>query len=259
MKKNISFLHLSFLLLIRELKERYIGTYMGIMWWVVQPGVTLLVMWVVFSIGFKEMAGVDYPFIVWLMPGYIVWQYMSEVIISGTSAIIERGYLVKQMVFRVEVLPVVKLMSALVVHGIYVVVMLVVIWEEGYGPRLSNIQVIYYVICGSGIAYGLSMLSSSLAVISRDMVQVVNMLMQIGFWGTPIFWNAGIVPVEYRWLVEINPMAYVVEGYRRSMLSGEWFWEQPAEMLRYWVITLLVIKLGRSVFRRMRVHFADVL
>ena len=232
---------------------------MGILWWVVQPGVTLLVMWVVFSVGFKDMGGLCYPFIVWLMPGYIGWQYMSEGIISGTSAIIERGYLVKQMVFRVEVLPVVKIMSSLVVHTLYIVVMVIVIWLEGYGPRLSNVQVVYYVICGSGIAYGVSMLSSSLAVISRDIVQVVNMGMQLCFWGTPIFWNAGILPEEYRWIVEINPMAYVVEGYRRSMLSGEYFWERPEEMLRYWLITLVLIKVGRYVFRKMRVHFADVL
>lgn len=259
MKKIISFLSLSFLLLIRDLKERYIGTYMGILWGLVQPGVTLMVMWVVFSVGFKIMPGAEYPFMVWLIPGYIVWQYMSEGIISGTSSIIERGYLVKQMVFQVEVLPVVKIMSALVVHMIFIVVMLVVVWGGGYGPRLSNIQLIYYLICGTGIAYGVSMLSSSVAVFSRDVVQVVNMLMQLGFWGTPIFWDAGILPAGYGWIVEINPVAYVVEGYRRSMLGGEYFWEQPYEMMRYWMIMLVMIKVGRSVFRRMRVHFADVL
>ena len=199
MKKILSFLSLSFLLLIRELKERYIGTYMGIMWGIVQPGVTLVVMWVVFGIGFKVMPGVDYPFIVWLIPGYIAWQYMSEGIISGTSAIIERGYLVKQMVFRVEVLPVVKIMSALVVHVIFVMVMVVVLWVKGYEPRLGNLQVVYYVICGTGLAYGL------------------------------------------------------------SMLSGEYFWERPVEMMRYWLIMVVVIMVGRYVFSRMRGHFADVL
>ena len=253
MKKKIDS---PFFSLIRRLFiERYIGSYIGIMWAFIQPGVTLMILWVVFSLGFKVEPRVGVGFMEWLIPGYLAWQYFSECVSGGTSAIIENSYLVKKMAFEVERLPVVKLAAAMVVHIVFVVVVLVI---ENGTPLVNRLQVVYYMVGVSCLAYGVVQITSALSVYTRDVVQIVGMSLQLGFWGTPIFWEEGMLPVEYRWVVTLNPMSYIVEGYRQSMLGGAWFWERP-ETMYYWVVTLVLMWIGRRVFRRLRPHFADVL
>lgn len=246
-----------FALISRDLSVRYLGSYMGILWAFVQPVVTLVIFYVVFSMGFKVEPVQEVPFMVWLIPGYIGWQYFGESVSGGAIAIVESSYLVKKIAFKVERLPVVKMMSALVVHLFFVVIMMVYIARE-LGLGLRNMQLVYYMVAMMSLVYGISLVTSALSVYVRDVVQVVGMALQLGFWGTPIFWSKGMLPAEYQWLVEVNPMAYIVEGYRQSMIGGEWFWERP-ETVYYWVLTVTVIMIGRRVFRRMRPGFADVL
>lgn len=254
----LSSLSLLFGLTLRDLKERYVSSYLGIMWEFVQPVITVLLMWVVFSVGFKARPVAEVPFIEWLIPGYLMWQYLSGVISSGTRSIVESSYLVKKIVFRVEILPVVKIMSGLAVHGAFMVLIVIGYGVERGGIGVEWLQVVYYLLSGTCLAYGLIMLSSAAAVFVRDTVPMVNMMLQVGFWGTPIFWDIGQVPAEYRWIVELNPMSYVVEGYRQSMLGGTWFFERP-ESVNYWIETAVIVLIGRYVFRKMRPHFADVL
>ena len=242
-------------LIIRDLSVRYVGSYMGITWAIIQPAVTVIILWVVFSLGFKVEPRVGVGFMEWLIPGYIAWQYFSEAVSGGTQGIIESSYLVKKIAFRVERLPAVKIMSAMAVHIILVAIVLIV--EDG-APVMKRLQVVYYMIGLSSLAYGIVLITSALSVFTRDVVQIVGMSLQLGFWGTPIFWEEGMLPTEYRWIVELNPLSYIVEGYRQSMLGGAWFWERP-ETVTYWVETLIIILIGRRVFRRMRPHFADVI
>ena len=161
----------------------------------------------------------------------------------------------KKIAFRVERLPAVKIMSAMAVHIILVAIVLIV--EDG-APVLKRLQVVYYMIGMSSLAYGIVLITSALSVFTRDVVQIVGMSLQLGFWVTPIFWEEGMLPTEYRWIVELNPLSYIVEGYRQSMIGGMWFWERP-ETVTYWLETLIIIWIGRCVFRRMRPHFADVI
>lgn len=250
-----SFLSAPFCLLIaRDFNLRFIASYLGIMWAFIQPAVTLVIFYVVFSVGFKVRPQGGVGFMEWLVPGYLAWQYYAEVVSSGTQSIIEASYLVKKIKFEVEKLPVVKLMSGLIVHIFFVVVMLV--WIEG--PLAYRVQLIYYMIAMMSLAYGVIMLTSSLAVFTRDIQHVVTMCLQLGFWGTPVFWSEEMMPAGYRWIIELNPLWYIVEGYRQSVLGLGWFWERP-ETLYYWVVTLIIIWIGRVVFRKLRGQFADVI
>ena len=244
-----------FSLIRRVFIERYIGSYIGIMWALIQPGVTLVILWVVFSLGFKVEPRVGVGFMEWLIPGYLAWQYFSESVLGGTTSVIESSYLVKKMAFRVERLPVVKVMAAMVVHIVFVVIMLIV---ESDTPLLNRLQVVYYMVGLSCLAYGIVGITSALSVYTRDVVQIVGMMLQLGFWGTPIFWEEGMLPLEYRWVVSLNPMSYIVEGYRQSVIGGTWFWERP-ETIYFWVVTLVIMWIGRHVFRKLRPQFADVL
>ena len=95
----------------------------------------------------------------------------------------------------------------------------------------------------------------------RDFGTIINILMQVGMWACPIMWDMSTfhMPEKIVFLLKLNPMFYVVQGYRDSFMDGIWFWERPGMTLYFWVITVLLGIVGFTVFRRLRVHFSDVL
>jgi len=100
----------------RDFKIRYLGSYLGIIWAFVQPMVTICIFWFVFQMGFKSGPVNDYPYILWLLSGMIPWFFVSESITGASTAIVDNSFLVKKVVFRVSILPLVKILSALFVH-----------------------------------------------------------------------------------------------------------------------------------------------
>ena len=174
-------------------------------------------------------------------------------------SVIESSFLVKKIVFRVELLPIVKIISALVVHIFFVGVLFVMFAIYGYPPTIYNLQIIYYFFAMICLVLGLSWLTSSLTVFLRDVGQLVGMLLQFGFWGTPIFWNIKMIPEQLQFLLKLNPAYYVVEGYRQSFIYQEWFWEHLHLTAYYWLVTATVMFIGAWCFKKLRPHFADVL
>jgi ABC-type polysaccharide/polyol phosphate export permease len=93
----------------------------------------------------------------------------------------------------------------------------------------------------------------------KDLGQIIAIVLQFGFWLTPIFWQLSIIPERHRGWMKLNPMFYVIDGYRSALLEHRWFWEEGALTAYYWIVCLLVLFLGGVVFSRLRPHFADVL
>jgi len=98
-----------------DFKQRYLANFLSIMWSFIQPTAMILIFWLVFQVvGFKSQTVGDIPFILWLLAGIISWFFFTEGLSSGTSSIVANNFLVKKVVFRVSLLPVVSLMSAFV-------------------------------------------------------------------------------------------------------------------------------------------------
>ena len=106
-----------------DFKTKYAGSYLGIIWAFVQPVVTILVYWFVFST-VRSGSERSVPFVLWLIAGLIPWFFFQDGLNSGTNALIEYSYLVKKVVFKIEVLPLIKMCSALYVHLFFVAVMI---------------------------------------------------------------------------------------------------------------------------------------
>ena len=103
-----------------DFKTRFAGSYLGIVWAFVQPVVTVLVYWFVFQVGLKAGRTNEYPFVVWLVAGLVPWFFFSEALNGGTNALIEYSYLVKKVVFKISILPIVKVMSAVFVNAFFI-------------------------------------------------------------------------------------------------------------------------------------------
>ena len=243
----------------RDFRQRYLGSYLGILWAFIQPAVTVLILWFVFQVGFKAMPVENFPFILWLVCGMFPWFFLSESIISATGSVIESSYLVKQIVFRVELLPIVKIMSALVVHVFFVALLFAMFALYGYSVSVYNLQIFYYFFAMICLSLGISWLTSSLTVFLRDVGQFMAMIMQFGFWATPIFWSLQMIPERFQFFLKLNPAYYVVEGYRQSFIYHEWFWHHYNLTAYFWLVTLAVMFVGAICFKRLRPHFADVL
>ena len=242
-----------------DLKQKYQGNFLGVAWALIQPTATIIIFWFVFQVGFKSKPVDNFPFILWLVAGMFPWFYFAEGLSNGTNSIIANSFLVKKVVFRVSLLPIVSLLSALGIHIFFIFFMFAMFMYYGYMPEIYWLQLIYYVFALSIFLLGLSWITSSVVVFFKDMGQLVAIIIQFGFWLTPIFWNISIIPEKYHWLIELNPIVYIIEGYRNSMIYHKWFWEDMHMTIYFWIVTLVIFMIGGLTFKKLRPHFADVL
>ncbi len=247
-------------LAVNDFKTKYVGSYLGIMWAFIQPIITVLVYWFVFGVGLKSgPVNGNFPFVLWLIAGLVPWFFFQDALSGGTGALMEYQYLVKKIVFKISMLPVVKLISALFVHLFFIAFMIFLYACYGYWPDLFDLQVLYYVVCNFVLSLGLCYATCSIVVFFRDTTQIINVVLQVGVWMTPIMWNISIIPERLRGLFNILPMYYIVAGFRDSLIDKVWFWEKPYETIYFWFVTAALFGIGTMVFKRLKVHFADVL
>lgn len=243
----------------KDLKQRYLGSYLGILWAFIQPVITVLIFWFVFQVGFKSMPVDNFPFILWLVCGMFPWFFFNDAWNGATGSILVNSFLVKKVVFRVSLLPVIQILSALIVNLFFVIVLFIMFAFYGYMPTIYNLQVFYYLFAVCCFSFGLSLITSSLVVFIKDIGQFVAMLLQFGFWATPIFWSLNMIPEPYQLLFKLNPMYYIVEGYRNSFIYHKWFWTLGYTNVWFWFVTVFVMLFGIIIFKKLRPHFADVL
>ena len=246
-----------------DFKSRFAGSYLGIVWALVQPIVTVLVYWFVFQVGLRQTAtyGDNCPFVLWMLAGLVPWFYFQETMLTGCGVLSEYSYLVKKVVFKIEILPAVKILSSLFIHLFFVGIALLLFLVYGKLSPAYAWQVFYYTFCMMALVLGISYATSAVNVFFRDLMQIINIAMQVGVWVTPIMWNMADLnlPRALTVILKLNPMDYICYGYRDALVYKVNFWERPQLTLYFWVFTLLCFLIGTNVFKRLRVHFADIL
>ena len=108
---------------------------------------------------------------------------------------------------------------------------------------------------------GTCVATSAIVIFFRDLTQIISIFLQVGVWLTPIMWDINMLS-SHPWLIKLfklNPMYYVVTGYRDSMLGHIGIWNHASWTIYFWVVTILLFGLGSVIFKRLKPHFADVL
>ena len=165
------------------------------------------------------------------------------------------------MVFNIRILPVVKVFSAVFVHCFFVVIVLVIYTCMGYPPSLYALQLVYYSFCIFMLILAVTYMTSAAVVFFRDLSQIINIALQVGVWVTPIMWDfndLGLGGILQK-ILKLNPLFYIVQGYRDSLINKVAIWDHPVLTLYFWVFTLAVVIFGTRLFKKLQVHFADVL
>ncbi|MCI8490041.1 MAG: ABC transporter permease [Lachnospiraceae bacterium] len=251
---------------VNDFKTKFAGSYLGIIWAFIQPVITILVYWFVFEKGFKpaainNAAGVEVPYVLWLIAGMVPWFFFNDALSGGTRALLDYSYLVKKVVFQIDILPIVKVISAVFVHLFFLAFAALLYTLYGYYPDLYVLQVLYYSVCLFLLTLGMTYLTAAVVVFFRDLNQVINIVLQVGVWVTPIMWNIDTMDISpvLKNILMLNPLFYIVQGYRDAFIGKVAFWERPGLTVYFWAFTLLLWWLGTSVFKKLRMHFADVL
>jgi len=242
-----------------DFKEQFLGSYLGVFWAILRPTLFMLIVWFIFSVGFKGHTESDTPFVLYLMCGYIPWFFFSDAISGGMNSIVGNKFLVKKVNFRVSILPIVKVLSVLYLHFILIGILIIAFLLYGYTPSIYWLQLPFYTFMMFLLVLGITWIVASLRVFTKDISQIIGVILQLGFWVTPIFWSIERVPEKYLTFLKLNPMVFIVDGYRNSFINHIWFWENTKYTPYFVITTIIVLVLGAVIFRKLRPHFGDVL
>ena len=244
-----------------DFKVRFADSYFGILWAFIQPAISVIVYWFVFQIALGSQPVSNVPYILWLISGLVPWFYFEEALGSGTGALLQYSFLVKKVVFKIEILPIIKVLSALFVHIFLVAFVLFLYILMGHFPGTTALQVFYYSFAMFMLNVGLAYFTSAFNVFFRDLSQIIMIVIQIGVWLTPIMWNMDSmdVPEGLAIFFKLNPMYYITNGYRLALIHKIWFWEDIYQLFFFWMVVFTLIGAGYFTFEKLKIHYADSL
>ncbi|HEV8132174.1 MAG TPA: ABC transporter permease [Acidobacteriota bacterium] len=242
---------------MRELKQRYVGSFMGLFWAVVHPLILLVSYTFVFSVIFKadRRWGLgNYP--VFLFCGILPWLFFQDTVLRSTNSILEHAHLIKKTLFPSEILPLAILVANLLNHAVGFLILLgVLLWQRTVGwPILLLPLFLAGLILFTA---GLSWIAAALNVFMRDTAQMLSVILTFWFWFTPIFYLPAMVPSRFRPWLAMNPLTHVVEAYRQMLLFDRIPTWQSAAILYAFGASIFI--LGGVFFRVSKREFADVI
>jgi lipopolysaccharide transport system permease protein len=244
----------------RDFAKRFVGSAGGWLWGVIHPLVMLLSWTFVFQICMNQEpppGEVTNNYTVFLFSGFLPWLLFQETVTRSATTLLENSNLITKTVFPSEILPVSIFLSSLLSHLLSLILALAAIlfWVGSVSP-MALLLPLYMLLLGM-FAIGIGWIVSSLQVYLRDTAQVLNVVMTLWFWVTPIFISEELIPPNLRFLVRLNPLAHVVKAYRERLLS----YRLPdlSELALLTAYAAGAFFIGGLFFRHLKRGFADVL
>ena len=251
---------LAFKLGKNDFRNRFANTSLGTIWGFAQPFVFMITYVIVFQYILHSGSSGQYPYVVWFLPGMSMWMYCSDAILTSSNSIRNYSYLVKKVVFPVDIIPVISLTSASFI-GIFLMFIAVVVSSIfGYVPNFLN--VIYILFCAIVFIISLTRLTSAITTVVPDFAQLLTIVIQLCMWFTPIVWNLSMISNQtFVKIFKCMPFTYLVEGFRQAFMENSQIITEQNYMFTivFWVITILIFLWGNRVFRKTKKDFADVL
>lgn len=260
-KEHLGFRQQLFQLAKADLVKTYRGAALGWVWAIIKPLTMIGVFWFVLDIGLRAGRNIDgIPFFLWLVLGLVPWFYISDMLNKGTGAIKKYRYLVTKMKFPVSTIPTFVSMSNFFVHLIMLIVVVVLLAAQGYAPSVYYLQLPFYLLLLFWFFTMWSLFAATLAAISKDFQNLVKSLTRILFWMSGIIYSIGSINADWlRNLLMVNPISFFVEGYRKTFLYKEWFYEDMQQLLVFLAILALMTLLATATYNKFRKELVDVL
>ena len=260
-KEHIQYRQQIFKLAKADINKTYRGAALGWSWAIIKPAVTIFVYWFAFSIGLRAGKDVNgFPFFLWLIAGIIPWFYIGDMISQGVDAIRKYSYLVTKMKFPVSTIPTFFSLSKLSINLILIGVMILIFIFMGYIPDIYIIQLPFYIICMFIFLTIWGLFASLLGAISKDFANLVKAFVTAVFWLSGILWNANTITIPWvKKFLMINPVTFLVNGFRNCLIDKVWFFEQPKELICFIIVTALMLLLSIWAYKKLKKEIPDVL
>lgn len=244
-----------------DLVKTYRGAALGWSWAIIKPVVTIFVYWFAFQIGLRAGRGVNgYPFFLWLIAGLVPWFYMGDMITGGTDAVRRYKFLVNKMKFPVSTIPTFVSISKYLVNIILITIVGIIFACFGYTPDIYYLQIPFYILITFIFFTSWALFASMLSAISKDFANLVKSFVTAVFWLSGILWDASnVTEVWIKNILMVNPVTFLVNGFRNCFINKIWFWQEPKELLYFAIITCIMIVLALWAYRKLKKEIPDVL
>ena len=245
-----------------EEKATYQSHYLGILWQIINPIIQVGIYYVVFGLGVyggRKIEGT--PFLVWMLIGIIVWFFVNRSIIGASNSIYKQVNLVSRMKFPVSILPMNSIVSNLSSYFPMMGFLMIMFIIFGVHTSIYWIQYFYYFICMIAFLFAMGLLNATITTMIRDYHIILQSVMRFAFYVSGPIWdiqNRNLPPNLVK-LLKLNPIYYLIEGFRDSFLSRQWFWEKGTFTMIFWGMTLIILIVGSHIHLKFRNRFIDMI
>jgi len=250
-----SYRELLYFLTWRDIKVRYKQTTLGAAWAIIQPLATMLL----FTLVFNRLAGLDtgrVPYPLFAYTGLLIWMFFSNAVLNGTNSLINNTNLITKVYFPRAFIPAAAVAAGLVDLAIAGMILVGLILYYGVTPTWGLALVPFFLLLSVLLALAVGMLISALTVKYRDLRHALPFLIQFWMFASPIIYPATSVPGGWRYLIALNPLTGIIEGFRASLFGGGF---DPVATVAAVVVTLAMFAGSFYLFRRIEETFADII
>jgi len=241
-----------------DLRKTYAGSAAGVLWAVITPLVPLLIFTAVFSLGLRLPLG-RAPYIFGFAAAYVPWVLLSNAITGAAGSVVDHRHLVKRVLFPIEIIPADPILVHSLPHAILIALIAAACFIGGYGRLPQLLSLLYFYACAAVLTFSAGLFLGGLAVIVRDVQQILPSFLNVWFWITPIAWAGSTLPPAGRKLLALNPASYVVSGYRYALMPTVFPAPGLYETAAFWGIAIVMLLIATACFRRLREHFWECL
>ena len=244
-----------------DIIKTYSGAALGWAWALVRPTIMIGVFWFAFTFGLRgggPIAG--YPFVLWMMPGFISWFFMSDMLGGGAGSIRKYRFLVTKMKFPVSTIPTFFGLSKLAIHLCLMLIVIAIFIVTGHFPDAYWLQLPFYMLCMVVFFIAWALFASLMSAMSVDFLNLVKSVTQAIFWLSGIMWDINkIHNPTVQFIMHFNPVTYIATGYRNCFIYKVWFWEQSERLAIFLIVLIVMIMLALWAYKKLIKEIPDVL
>jgi lipopolysaccharide transport system permease protein len=250
---------LLYFLVWRDIKVRYKQTALGVAWIILQPTLSMVVFSLLFGLLLKVPSG-DAPYPIFAYAALLPWNYFAGALNRSSTSVVNSAHLITKVYFPRLVIPLAGVLSGLVDFAIAFLVLVGLLIYYQVAPTWAVVLLPGFLLLAMLTALGFGLWLAALNVRYRDINYLIPFLVQVWMYATPVIYGTTLIPERFRFLISLNPMAGVTEGFRWALLGARLGDARPPDMLFAVSIalTLVVLLSGLVFFRNTERTFADL-
>lgn len=238
----------------KEVRSKYKNSFLGVVWSFLNPLLQIVVYAIIFSLILKNK---QENYAIFLCCGIIPWTFFSSAINKSAFTIIENGNIIKKVYFPREIIPISVVVAEAINFLISTIIILGFVIIGGIGITKYLLFYPIILITQYVVIISIAFVVSSICVYFRDLQHFIGIILQLLFYATPIIYSQDNIPSEYQWILEINPMTYIINAYRDIFYYQKAFEILPLIILLF--IGIVTSYVGYKIFYKLQKGFAEQL